>query len=121
MTGNVLPFKKSSNGYTSSGSGGPPMNPSLVDIDKRLTHVEAVLPTLASKADLAEAKHDIVKWIIGSAAATVLAAIATGIGIQQMTVTTFQAAGENAAKAAPPQAQPAPIIINIPPQDQSKK
>ena len=97
------------------------MDTTLTEIDKRLTHVEAVLPTLANKADVAEAKHSLVKWIIGSALATILGGIGTGIGIQQMTVTTFQAASDVSSKAPAVAAQPAPIIIQIPSQAQPKK
>lgn len=54
-------------------------------------------------------------WIAGSTLTIILAVIATvvatGIGIQQMTVTTFQAAGQQAQPPAPP-----PIIINVPQQ-----
>lgn len=48
-------------------------------------------------------------WVLAQIVAALLTVIGTGIAIQQMTVSTFQAAG---AQAQPTQQQP--IIINVP-------
>lgn len=85
-----------------------------MDTRERLARVETKIDTVAH--DVGQFKW----WIAGSAVAIILSMIAavigTGIGIQQMTVATFQGAAQ-VAKDAAPAAQPAPqpIIINIPP------
>jgi hypothetical protein len=52
-------------------------------------------------------------WVAGSTVTIILAMVGTvlgtGVAIQQMTASTFQAAGQQAAPAAQP-----PIIINVP-------
>lgn len=48
-------------------------------------------------------------WVVAQIVAALLTVVGTGIAIQQMTVATFQAAGQQ----APAQQQP-PIIINVP-------
>lgn len=49
-------------------------------------------------------------WVVAQIVAALLTVIGTGIAIQQMTVSTFQAAGQ----AHPAPAQQPPIIINVP-------
>lgn len=97
-------------------SGGEP--PDNVDMEARVTAVEqsiaridAVLPNLATKAELAELRADVhkgfadqTKWIIG----TGFAGIAVFI-----TVMTFVLNNATPKQPAPP-AQQAPIIINVP-------
>ena len=140
------------------GGGGPPYDGGM---EERVSRIEDVLPTLATKSDVAdlraatksdmsemrtELKSDITElrtelksdmaelknelksdmselrtevaqqkwWIIGSSLTTILTVIATvvatGIGIQQMTVSTFQAAGQHTQATPPPQ----PIVIQLP-------
>lgn len=83
---------------------------SIVRIDQNIARIDAMLPTLATKAELAELRSDMhkgfadqTKWIIG----TGFAGIAVFI-----TVMTF-VLNNATPKATPPQAQ-APIIINVP-------
>lgn len=93
-------------------TGEPPMPPEddkLTKIDARVTHIEAILPTLATKADVQELRAemhdmraDLIKWIVGTA---------IGLGVAGITVMTFVL---NNAIPKQPQAQPAPIIINVP-------
>lgn len=71
------------------------------------------LARIETKLDQVDREVSQVKWwIVAQIAALFLAVIGTGIAIQQMTVSTFQAA------AAQPQSSTAtqqPIIINVPP------
>lgn len=96
-----------------SGGGEPPhndpMEPRIAALEARL---DTLVPTLATKGDLAELKTEMhkgfaemIKWIVGSA----LAGIAVFI-----TVMTFVL--NNAVPKTPvvQTAQPAPIIINVP-------
>lgn len=89
----------------------PPMDTDddLKDVQKRVTHIEAVLPTLATKADLQEVrvemhsmKAELVKWIVGTA---------IGLGVAGITVMTFVL---NNAVPKAPSAAPAPIVITLP-------
>ncbi len=64
--------------------------------------IEALLPTLATKADLAEGFAGMVKWIVGS----ILAAAAAGI-----TVMTFVLNNATPKPSAPPQP---PVILIAP-------
>lgn len=98
--------------------GGGKMPP--VDHEKRITTLEAVIPTLATTTGLAsvEAKlghvdrevSNLKWWLMGSVVTILLTSvgtvIGTGIGIQQMTVATFQAAAQQ-----PQQAQQPTIIV----------
>ncbi|EPD35873.1 hypothetical protein HMPREF9702_05780 [Delftia acidovorans CCUG 15835] len=78
------------------------------DAKQRLVRVE-------TKLDHIDKEVGQVKWwIVAQMVAGMLAVVGTGIAIQQMTVSTFQAAGAQAAQPAPPQMQQ-PIIINVPP------
>lgn len=78
------------------------------DMEARMTRVETKLDHI--EKEVSQTKW----WLIGSTVTIVLTVVATvigtGVGIQQMTVATFQAAKES---PAPAPAQP-PIIINIP-------
>jgi hypothetical protein len=68
------------------------------------TRLDTVLPTLATKADLAKGTSDLVKWIVGIGIA--------GVAIILSVLTFYM----NAAKAPAPAVQSAPnIIINVPP------
>ena len=71
-------------------------------MELKLNHVEAKLDHIAT--DVSQFKW----WALGSVVAVVLAVIATGFSIQQMTVQTFQAAGQHV------QSPQQPIIINVP-------
>lgn len=114
MTMNVYNFEPANN-YTSTGSstgnGSPPDN---TDMEHRITALETrldtVLPTLATKADLADLRTemhkgfgDIIKWIVG-----------TGfVGLAAMiTIITFVL--NNAVPKTPAAPQPPAIIINVP-------
>lgn len=93
----------------SSSQGGGPQEPmdDLTDLKQRVTHIEAVLPTLATKADLESVrteihstKAELIKWIVGTAVA---------LGAAAITILTFVL--NNAVPKVP---QQPPIIINIP-------
>lgn len=51
-------------------------------------------------------------WVVAQIVAALLTVVGTGVAIQQMTVATFQAAGQQSQQGPAPQ-QP-PIIINVP-------
>lgn len=80
------------------------------DARERLTRIEATIDHV--KHETSQLKW----WMAGSAVAIIVTVIAavlgTGVAIQQMTVSTFQAAAQ---QATTPAAQPAPIIFNFPP------
>lgn len=81
------------------------------DAKQRLTRVETKLDHIEKEVS------NFKWWLIGAVLTIVLTTVATvigtGIGIQQMTVSTFQAAGAQATQPAVP-AAPQPIIINVP-------
>ena len=94
--------------------GGPPhnggMEARLSTVEQSIARIDATLPNLATKAELAELRADVskgfadqTKWIIGTGVA--------GIAII-VSVMTF-ALNNAASKAAAP-AQQAPIVITIP-------
>ena len=74
------------------------------DMEHRVTALETrldtILPTLATKADLAQGFADVVKWIVGAA---------IGVGVAGITVMTFVL--NNAVPKAPP--TPTPIVIQL--------
>jgi hypothetical protein len=74
----------------------------LARVEVKLDHMEFKLDHIAS--EVGQFKW----WALGSVVAVVLAAIGTGFAIQQMTVQTFQAAGQQGQQ---------PIIINVPSTD----
>lgn len=77
----------------------PKQNPSL---DSRVARLEAVIPNLATKADLSDAKVDIIKWSAGMAISSAAIVVATlGLIISR----TYP------APAAPQQPLAAPIIV----------
>lgn len=95
--------------------GGPPHNDDMntariikleefaEDAKQRLTRVE-------TKLDHIEKEVSSFKWwLLGAIITILLTVLGTGIGIQQMTVSTFQAAGAQSQPAQQP-----PIIINVP-------
>jgi hypothetical protein len=76
---------------------------------ERLARVEVKLDHMGTKLDhIATDVSQFKWWALGSVLAVVLAVVGTGFSIQQMTVQTIQAAGQ--------QVQPTqqPIIINVP-------
>lgn len=79
------------------------------DAKQRLTRVETRLEHIDREVS------NVKWWIIGAVLTIVLTTVATvigtGVGIQQMTVSTFQAAG---AHPQPAPVQQPPIIINVP-------
>lgn len=77
-----------------------------VETRERLAQIEARLEQTATKTDPAELRATLVKWIVGMAVGTSVAAV---------TVMTF--ALNNAVPKAPPAPPqtPAPIIIQMPP------
>lgn len=99
--------------------GGPPHNDDMntariikleefaEDAKQRLTRVETRLEHIDREVS------NVKWWIIGAVLTIVLTTVATvigtGVGIQQMTVSTFQAAGAQSQPAQQP-----PIIINVP-------
>lgn len=99
-------------------SGGPPHNE---EMEHRLAQLEAFADDAKQRLVRVETKLDHIDkevgqvkwWIVAQMVAGMLAVVGTGIAIQQMTVSTFQAAGAQAAQPAPPQTQQ-PITINVP-------
>lgn len=76
------------------------------DAKQRLTRVEIKLDNIEKEVS------NFKWWLLGAIITILLTVLGTGIGIQQMTVSTFQAASSQSQPAVPTQ-QP-PIIINIP-------
>lgn len=97
--------------------GGPPHNDDMntariikleefaEDAKQRLTRVETKLDHIEKEVS------NFKWWLLGAIITILLTVLGTGIGIQQMTVSTFQAAG---AQNQPAPAQQPPIIINVP-------
>lgn len=95
------------------------MEARLTTFEQSIARIDATLPNLATKAELAELRADVhkgfadqTKWIIGTGFAGVAVFI---------TVMTF-VLNNAAPKTSNPQAQPPAIIINVPaaPQAASK-
>lgn len=80
--------------------GGPPHDG---DMDARIAKLEAILPTLATKADVERASHDVTKWVVGTMVA--------GVGLF-IVIMTFVL--NNAVPKAAPAPAPAPIVIQVP-------
>lgn len=80
-----------------------PMEARLSEVEKAIVRIDAVLPTLATKGELASGFGDMVKWIVGTAFAGLAALIV---------VMTFVL--NNAVPKAPPTATQAPIVIYAP-------
>ena len=76
-------------------------------MNERIAKVEAVLPMLATKADISDAKYDIVKWL----SAIILAVAAIGISVLLFALN----------RVSPPQTSAPPIVIypSNPPAPQS--
>jgi len=73
-------------------------------MEKRLAELEALIPTLATKADVEKASHDVTKWLVGT--------MVGGIGLFIVIMTfVLNNAVPRAANAAPASA---PVIIQIP-------
>lgn len=107
-------FKAS--GGTHDSGGDPPDNGGM-ELTERVAHLETGMSEVKTRLDRVEVKLEHIDrevanikwWVLGQIVAGLLTVIGTGIAIQQMTVSTFQAAG---AQAAP--TQPAPIVIQVP-------
>lgn len=89
--------------------GGPPHD---ADMEARVAKLEAIIHTLATKADVEKASHDVTKWVVGTMVA--------GVGLF-IVIMTFVL--NNAVPKAPPAPvqQPAPIIIQVPTSPQPAK
>ncbi|WP_313251111.1 hypothetical protein [Stenotrophomonas indicatrix] len=90
-------------------------------MDDRLKKIEALIPTLATKADLEKSAHDLVKWIVGTTF------VGMGMFITIMTFVLNNAVSKPSAapaappvtiQSAPPAPAPQPIIIQMPAQPQ---
>lgn len=87
---------------TLADGGGPPHDG---DMDSRIAKLEVIIPTLATKADVEKASHDVTKWVVGT--------MVGGVGLF-IVIMTF-VLNNAVPKAAPPPAQaPAPIVIQVP-------
>jgi hypothetical protein len=90
-----------------AGRGGPPYDG---EMEHRLTaletKIETILPTLATKADVADAKSNIVQWVAGIGFAIV------AIIVSVMAFMLNRALPPQSAGAGSPQ----PIVINVPAQ-----
>jgi len=94
-------------GGTLVGNGGPPYGG---DMEKRISELEALIPTLATKLDLSELRSEIhkgftdqTKWIVGTA---------LGCIVLFATIMTFVL--NNAVPKAPAAPPPAPVTIQAP-------
>lgn len=96
---------------TSGGNGGDDMEQRLTALEKAFIRVDANLEYLkansATKADVAEAKNDVTRWVLAS----FLTAIAVGV-----TVMTFVLNNATPKASAPAPSQPQPIVIQLPAQ-----
>lgn len=96
-------------------SGGPPTDND--EMEARLTKLEEFANDAKERLTRVETKLDHIDkevsnfkwWVVAQIFAGLLTVVGTGIAIQQMTVSTFQAAGAQAQ----PTPQP-PIIITVP-------
>ena len=75
---------------------------------ERLTRVEVKLDHIDKEVS------NFKWWLVGAILTIMLTVLGTSIGIQQMTVATFQGAAQVAKDAAPPAPAQSPIIINVP-------
>lgn len=82
--------------------------PTMEPMEARLTALETIIPTLATKADVAEVRADIAKGISETQKWMVATVIGMMIGFGGLFL-----AMSNALKPSP-QVQQAPIIINVP-------
>lgn len=104
---------RSSHGGGDSGdNGGMDAYVTKEDLRAQLAPIATATATIVQRMDGIEKKaSDLKWWAIGTGLTIVLAVYGANIGIQQMTVATFQAA----AQQAQPTSQPLPpIIINVP-------
>jgi hypothetical protein len=89
----------------------------LRHVERKVDQIEVTLQHMNEKLDRIGASVSTWKWqFLVASIAVVLSIIAFGVTIQQMTVTTFQAAAQAEGKTpAVAPAQIPPIIINVPP------
>lgn len=90
-----------------AGGGQPPHDGGM---EARVAKLEAIIPTLATKADVEKASHDVTKWVVGTMVA--------GVGLF-IVVMTFVL--NNAVPKAAPATQPSPIVIQVPSQAETAK
>lgn len=88
----------------------------LSEVEKAVIRIDGRMDTIDLRLGRIESSVDSFKWwLLGAAVTILLASAATAIGIQQMTVATFQGAVEVARSSAPKvDTPPPPIIINVP-------
>lgn len=103
-------------GRPSKGLAGDPPPPQNDGMESRVAKIEAIIPTLATKADVEAVRGDlhkmdasITRWMI----ATVISLFLGFAGLFFTMSNTINGALERAAKPAPV-AQPAPIVIQVP-------
>lgn len=82
--------------------GGPPHDGGM---DARIAKLEAIIPTLATKADVEKASHDVTKWVVGT--------MVGGVGLF-IVIMTFVLNNAVPKAAPPPAPAPAPIVIQVP-------
>lgn len=75
-------------------------------MENRLVKLEALVTTLATKADVEKATHDLTKWVVGT--------MVGGVGIFVVLMTFVLNNAIPKQQTAP--AGPAPIIIQVPAQ-----
>jgi hypothetical protein len=84
LLGGAAGHHRPDNRYPESRFTEEPMTAELnaLDIERRLTRIEATLPTFATKADLHALETRLIKWMVGSvlAGATVTGTIVSVIG-----------------------------------------
>lgn len=124
--GKVIAFAPGSEGgaatpaVDSGGGGGHDdfMEARLSEVEKAIVRIDGKLDRIDDRFDQIIDSLKNLKWqLLASVVAVWLGVWGSSIAIQQMTVASFQAAGER-AKAQAPAAAPAPqpIVIQLPPQ-----
>lgn len=76
-------------------------------MDGRVARIDGKLDLMMERLqDAKQSTTNLRWWLVGAAVTVLVACVATAIGIQQMTVTTFQAASQQPAAA--------PVVIQVP-------
>lgn len=92
-----------------------PMEARIAAIENRLDSMDERMTRVEVKLDHIGEEVSNFKWWMAGALLTILVTVAgTAVGIQQMTVTTFQAASQERPAQAP---APQPIVIQLPAQE----
>lgn len=87
----------------------------LSEVEKAIVRIDGRFDLLFHRMDeMADGIKNLRWWIAGALLSIILAVIATAIGIQQMTVATFQSAAAETRAQQPPASPAAPTVIVLP-------